>query len=62
MFTEALIPFGLHKKSNRLVDVGSVAKGKACGCICPSCQTPLIARQGHRAIPDIYAGAPPHTI
>lgn len=47
MFTEALIPFGVHKESNRLVDVGSVAKGKACGCICPSCQTPLIARQGH---------------
>lgn len=47
MFSEALIPFGLHKESNRLVDVGSVAKGKACGCICPSCQTPLIARQGN---------------
>lgn len=24
--------------------MGSVAKGKACGCICPSCQTPLIGR------------------
>lgn len=47
MFSEALIPFGLHVDSDRLVDVGSVAKGNGCGCICPSCRTPLVARQGN---------------
>lgn len=34
-------------ESNQLVDVGSVPKGNNCGCICPSCQTPLVARQGN---------------
>jgi hypothetical protein len=30
----------------KLVDVADVPRGKKCGCICPSCKTPLIARQG----------------
>jgi hypothetical protein len=42
----SLIPFGLEAESERLVDVGNVKRGNACGCICPSCKTPLIARQG----------------
>lgn len=41
-----LIPFGLHTPSASLKDVGSVNKGSQCDCICPSCKTPLIARQG----------------
>ena len=41
-----LIPFGLHVPSALLTDVGSVEKGVQCDCICPSCKTPLIARQG----------------
>tara|TARA_A200000113_G_scaffold173483_1_gene158548 strand:+ start:1620 stop:2744 length:1125 start_codon:yes stop_codon:yes gene_type:complete len=41
-----LIPFGLHVPSASLADVGSVKKGAQCDCICPSCKTPLIARQG----------------
>ena len=41
-----LIPFGLHVPSASLTDVGSVKKGGQCECICPSCKTPLIARQG----------------
>lgn len=40
------IPFGLHAPSSTLVDVGDVSKGSRCDCICPSCKTPLIARQG----------------
>lgn len=40
------IPFGLELTSNQLIDVGSVPRGNACGCICPSCNTPLVARQG----------------
>lgn len=41
-----LIPFGLHEETKQLVDVGSVSRGNKCNCICPSCKTPLIARQG----------------
>lgn len=43
---ESLIPFGLNQKSGELVDVASVARGRECGCICPSCKTILVARQG----------------
>ncbi|WP_303903585.1 competence protein CoiA family protein [Thiohalomonas denitrificans] len=46
MGIESLIPFGLDAESGQLVDVGSVKRGNACGCICPSCQTPLVARHG----------------
>lgn len=40
------IPFGLKKDINEFVDVADVPKGRECGCICPSCNIPLIARQG----------------
>ncbi|WP_156731411.1 hypothetical protein [Photobacterium phosphoreum] len=40
------IPFGLQLESNELVDVDDVDKGRKCGCICPSCKSALIARQG----------------
>ncbi len=41
-----LIPFGLSKKDGGFLDVSEVPRGKQCGCVCPSCRTPLIARQG----------------
>lgn len=41
-----LIPFGLRKDDGIFVDVSHVEKGLKCGCICPSCKTPLIARKG----------------
>lgn len=40
-----LIPFGLNT-DGKLVDVHDVPNGKNCGCVCPSCHTPLNARQG----------------
>ena len=46
MGIESQIPFGLDAVSGQLVDVGSVKQGNACGCICPSCNTPLVARHG----------------
>lgn len=46
MGIESLIPFGLDAASGQLVDVASVKRGNACGCICPSCKTPLVARHG----------------
>ncbi|EHO5973683.1 hypothetical protein KLY11_003881 [Salmonella enterica] len=40
------IPFGLREVDLKYVDVADVPKGRKCGCICPSCKIPLIARQG----------------
>uniref|UniRef100_UPI002B477B28 competence protein CoiA family protein n=1 Tax=Vibrio vulnificus TaxID=672 RepID=UPI002B477B28 len=40
------VPFGLRIQDQTFVDVADVVRGKNCGCICPSCHTPLIARQG----------------
>jgi hypothetical protein len=40
------IPFGLREYDNVLVDVYDVPNGKQSGCVCPSCHTPLEARQG----------------
>ena len=40
------IPFGLDPNNERLVDVVAVPRGAKCGCVCPSCRTPLVARQG----------------
>ena len=41
-----LIPFGLRKRDGKFLDVAEVPRGKRCGCICPSCKTPLVARHG----------------
>lgn len=39
------IPFGLLA-SGELVDVSEVERGLKCGCLCPDCRSPLVARQG----------------
>ncbi|MFT5294354.1 MAG: hypothetical protein ACI9YH_000360 [Colwellia sp.] len=41
-----LIPFALSLETNVLVDVADVQSGKKCGCVCPSCSIPLIAKKG----------------
>ena len=41
-----LIPFG--ERDGRLHEVAQVPRGLACGCYCPSCHTPLQARQGEK--------------
>ena len=38
-----LVPFGL--KEGLLYEPRQVSNGKACGCICPGCQHPLVAKQ-----------------
>lgn len=45
-----LIPFGLRVAGGVLVDVADVSKGNRSGCICPSCETPLVARHGGERI------------
>ncbi len=39
-----LIPFGL--KNGKYYDVSEVERGRACGCICPSCKQVLVAKKG----------------
>lgn len=42
--TEVGTPFGL--RDGQLLHVDDVLRGKACNCVCPSCQAPLVAKQG----------------
>jgi hypothetical protein len=52
------LPFGL--KDGKLVNVGQVDRGLACGCVCPACNGPLIARQGDIRIHHFaHHGIPP---
>ena len=46
MIDLTLIPFGYNPKLKKFLDVSDVPRGKDCGCVCPSCKTPLIARHG----------------
>ncbi|WP_047043707.1 hypothetical protein [Vibrio mexicanus] len=39
-----LIPFGL--KDGKYLDISEVKRGRACGCICPSCSQNLVAKKG----------------
>ena len=42
------LPFGL--KNGQLVEISQVERGLNCGCFCPSCHKPLIARKGEKSI------------
>jgi hypothetical protein len=42
------VPFGL--KGRRMVSPDQVESGLACGCICPGCQAPLIAKKGMQVV------------
>lgn len=39
-----LIPFGLDRKTKEIVEPEDAARGRACNCICPGCQAPLLSR------------------
>lgn len=39
------VPFGI--RDGTLYEPRQVPNGKACGCVCPACQRPLIAKQNH---------------
>ncbi|WP_067864718.1 competence protein CoiA family protein [Neptuniibacter marinus] len=40
------VPFALELDTQKYVDVHDVKRGLKCNCICPSCKTPLSAKQG----------------
>lgn len=48
MTMELKLPFGL--KNGQLVEVSQVDRGLECGCVCPSCKHPLVARKGEKTI------------
>ena len=41
------LPFGLNEK-NILIHISDVESGKKCGCVCPSCKSPLVAAKGNK--------------
>jgi hypothetical protein len=41
-----LIAFGRRQDDGVLVSVEDVPRGQDCGCVCPSCNLPLVARMG----------------
>lgn len=47
MTAKIKLPFGLNE-NNTLVHISDVESGKKCGCVCPSCRSPLIAAKGRK--------------
>ena len=45
-----LIPFATRLADGALVAVDEVPSGKRCWCVCPSCQSPLVARRGTQKV------------
>lgn len=41
------ISYGLDLKTNTLKHIDEVENGEKCGCVCPYCNTPLIAKHGN---------------
>lgn len=46
METLSLLQSFALNKNNELISINDVERGLACECFCPSCHTPVIARQG----------------
>lgn len=40
------LPFGLRVSDSRMVAPTEVPNGEGCGCVCPGCNAPLVAKQG----------------
>ena len=38
------LPWGLSEQSGKLIHVSSVPNGLMCGCVCPSCEGKLVAK------------------
>lgn len=44
------IPFARRASDDRIVSIDDVPRGKDCGCVCPLCSAPLMARKGEERI------------
>lgn len=51
------LPFGI--RDGTVVHISQVQQGLACGCVCPVCKKPLVARKGAVVVPHFahYQGA-----
>ena len=47
---DLLIPFGLDATTKETVEPEDAKRGRACGCVCPGCEMPLMCR--HPSDPD----------
>ena len=43
-----MLPIAL--KNGKIIHIKDVPSGLACGCICPACQSPLVAKKGSRKV------------
>lgn len=50
------LPFGLRADGS-LAHVEDVPRGAACGCVCPACERPLVAKQGDVRVPHFAHAA-----
>ena len=48
MYSDSRNPFGLL--NGQLVTINDVSSGLSCGCLCPQCKQPLVARKGDQKI------------
>lgn len=65
-YSDSMIPLGILLETGELVDIADVLRGRSCGCVCPSCEGSLVAKQGdskqwHFAH-DSRPSNPPHRI
>jgi len=44
---EVLIPYATQVSSGKFVTPDEVENGENCGCICPACDAPMVAKQGN---------------
>ena len=44
--SEVLMQFAQHRDNDAIVDVASVTRGEACGCVCVSCGMTVVAKKG----------------
>jgi competence CoiA-like predicted nuclease len=41
------LPYAILLATGRLIHISEAKNGADCGCICPECRKPLVARQGN---------------
>ena len=42
--SDLLIPFGIHRETNGIVEPEDAERGRAANCLCPGCKAPLLSR------------------
>lgn len=45
---ELHIPYGINRQSRMIIEPEDAERGRACGCLCPGCEAPLLSRHPKR--------------